>query len=63
MARFCVDCRDYPGNVKCSLALSADTKEELQEAVVHHATKVHGYQDTGEFRSQILKGMKEGSCS
>jgi predicted small metal-binding protein len=63
MARYCVDCRDYPGDVKCSLALSADTKEELQEAVVQHAIKVHGYQDTSEFRSQITKGMKEGSCS
>ena len=63
MARYCIDCRDYPSDVKCSLALSADTKEELQEAAVQHAIKVHAYQDTSEFRSQINKGIKDGSCS
>ncbi len=42
MARYYVDCRDHPGDVKCSLALAGDKKEELLEAVVQHATKVHG---------------------
>ena len=44
MNRYCVDCRDHPSDVKCSVALSADTKEELLEAVVQHATTVHGYE-------------------
>jgi predicted small metal-binding protein len=49
--------------VKCSVALSADTKEELLEAVVQHATTVHGYEDTTEFREMIFNGIKEGtSC-
>ena len=61
MARYYVDCREHPSDVKCSLALSADKKEELLEAVVQHATKVHGYKDTKEFRDQITKGMKEGT--
>jgi predicted small metal-binding protein len=61
MARYYVDCRDYPGDVKCTLALAADKKEELLEAVVQHGTKVHGYQDTREFRDKIMKGMKEGT--
>jgi predicted small metal-binding protein len=59
--RYFVDCRDYPSDVKCSLALAADKKEELLEAVVQHGTKVHGYKDTNEFRDQIMKGMKEGT--
>jgi predicted small metal-binding protein len=63
MARYCVDCREHPSDEKCSLALSADTKEELREAVVQHAIKVHGFQDTSEVRSQIMNLMKEGSCS
>jgi len=63
MTRYCVDCREHPSDVKCSLALSADTKEELQEAVVQHAIKVHGFQDTREVRGQIINLMKEGSCS
>ena len=53
--------RDYPGDVKCTLALAADKKEELLEAVVRHGVKVHGYQDTREFREKIMKGMKEGT--
>ena len=61
MSRYYIDCRDYPGDVKCSVALSADTKEELLEAVVHHGTKVHNYEDTPEFREQIFKGFKEGT--
>jgi predicted small metal-binding protein len=63
MTRYCVDCREHPSDVKCSLALSADTKEELQEAVVQHAIKVHGFRDTSEARTQINNLIKEESCS
>ena len=63
MARYCVDRREHASDVKCSLALSADTKEELWEAVIQHAIKVHGFEDTSEARSQIMDLMKEGSCS
>jgi predicted small metal-binding protein len=63
MNRYCVDCRDHPSEVKCSVALSADTKEELLEAVVQHATTVHGYEDTAELRKMVFSGIKEGtSC-
>jgi predicted small metal-binding protein len=55
-----IDCRDYPGDIKCSVALSADTDEELLEAVVQHGTQVHGYSDTPEFRQKIRKEFKEG---
>jgi predicted small metal-binding protein len=41
------------------IALSADTKEELLEAVVQHGTKVHGYENTTEFKEQIVKEFKE----
>jgi predicted small metal-binding protein len=61
MERYFIDCRDYPGDVKCTVALSADTKEELLEAVVQHGTKVHGYEDTSEFREMIVNGFKEGT--
>ena len=61
MARKYIDCRDYPGDIKCTVALSADTEEELLAAVVEHGTKVHGYEDTPEFRQSVLEGMKEGS--
>jgi predicted small metal-binding protein len=59
MKRYFIDCRKHPSDVNCSVALSADTKEELLEAVVQHGTKVHGYEDTPEFREQIVKEFTE----
>ena len=61
MERYYIDCRDYPGDVKCSVAIAADTKEELLEAAVQHGEKVHGYKDTPEFRENITKEFKEGT--
>jgi len=58
MGRKTIDCRDYPGDVKCTVSISADTEEELVEAVVEHGTKVHGYTDTAEFRTKVVKDMK-----
>ena len=63
MARKSIDCRDYPGKVKCTLALSADTEEELVEAAVQHSISVHGQKDTPEFRAEIRKGFKNESAS
>ena len=60
MARKFIDCRDYPDS-HCSVAVSADNEDELVEAVVEHGVKVHGYQDTAEFRDEIRKMAKEGS--
>jgi len=45
----------------CSVALSANTKGELLEAVVQHGTTVHHYEDTPEFREKIVLEFKEGS--
>lgn len=61
MARYYIDCRDYPSDIHCSVALSADSKEELLEAVLQHGTKVHGYVDTPDFREQMLSAFKEGT--
>ena len=61
MARKYMDCRDYPGEVKCTVAISADSEEELVEASVAHGIKVHGYEDTPEFRDAMRKGFKDGS--
>ena len=60
MARKYIDCRDYPqtGDKRCSVAISADSEDELLAAVLQHGKAVHGYQDTPEFRAEIRKGMK-----
>ena len=61
MSRYYIDCRDYPSDKHCSVALSADSKEELLEAAIQHGTKVHGYEDTAEFREQMKASFKEGT--
>jgi len=61
MARKYIDCREYPQTEKrCSVAISADSDKELLEAAVQHAVTVHGYDDTPEFRNEILRSIKEG---
>jgi predicted small metal-binding protein len=61
MTRKYIDCRENPqASQGCSVAISADTDEELIEAAVEHAVKVHGYDDTLEFREQMKDAIKEG---
>ena len=62
MARKYLDCRDYPQSPqKCSVAISADSSEELVEAAVQHGVKVHGFKDTPDLRKEIKGWIKEGS--
>lgn len=61
MARYNIDCRDYPSEKNCTVALSADSAEELLDAAMQHGTKVHGYEDTPAFREEMTKMFKEGS--
>lgn len=63
MSRYFIDCRDYPSDKKCTVALSADSKEELLAAVVQHGCEVHGYEDTPEFREQMMKEFKEETAT
>ncbi|MFZ0790004.1 MAG: DUF1059 domain-containing protein [Chromatiaceae bacterium] len=59
MARYYIDCREYPSDIHCTVALSADTKEELLEAAVQHAVHVHGHADTPAVRAEIERAFKE----
>lgn len=60
MARYYIDCRDYPPDgTNCTVALSADSKEELVEAAIQHGVHVHGYADTDELRQELIQGAKE----
>ena len=61
MARRFIDCREYPSEMKCTVALSADNEDELLEAAVQHAVAVHGHQDTPAFRQQLRQLFKTGS--
>ncbi len=61
MGRKYVDCREYPSETHCSVALSADSEDELLEAAVQHAIQVHKHQDSPELRQQLKTMMKEGT--
>lgn len=61
MARKFIDCREYPSEMNCSVAMSADSENELLEAAVQHAVAVHKHQDGPELRQQLRKLFKTGS--
>ena len=61
MTRKYVDCRAYPSEMNCTLALSADSEQELLEAAVQHAVAVHGHKDTPDFRQQLKSMFKNGA--
>lgn len=60
MGRKHIDCREYPSEMKCTVALSADSEDELLEAAVQHAVAVHKHADTPEFRKQLRSMLKDG---
>jgi predicted small metal-binding protein len=61
MTRKYIDCREFPSDMNCSVAISADTDQELMDAAIQHAVSVHGAQDTPEFRKEIMGAMHEGT--
>ena len=61
MARKFVDCREQPSESGCTVAISADSEEEVVDAAVQHAVAVHQHEDTSEFREQLRGAVKEGA--
>ena len=61
MPRKFIDCREFPSEMNCSIAISADNENELLEAAVQHAVAVHKHQDSPELRTMIKGSMKDGS--
>lgn len=59
MTRQLIDCRDFPSDSKCTVAIAADTTDEVLEVAVAHAVKKHGHADTQELREELRKGIKE----
>lgn len=56
-----IDCREFPSEIKCTVAITADSEDELVDAAVQHAVAVHGEHDTPAFRSEIKKAIHEGT--
>jgi predicted small metal-binding protein len=60
MSRKYIDCREFPSETNCSIAISADNEHELIEAAAHHAVQVHGHQDGSELRGMLKQAVREG---
>jgi predicted small metal-binding protein len=58
MARWKIDCREYPSDNNCTVMISADSPDELLDAAVQHAVLVHQHEDTPAFREQIRALLK-----
>lgn len=61
MTRKYIDCREFPSEMNCSVAISADSDSELLEAAVQHAVSVHRHADSPELRAQLSQLFHEGS--
>ena len=61
MARKYIDCREVPSDMNCSIAISADSEDEVLEAAVQHAVAVHGHEDNAELREMVRNGIREGT--
>jgi predicted small metal-binding protein len=61
MDRKTIDCRDYPSESGCTVAISADSEDELVEAAAQHAVQVHGHLDSPELRAMLRDGVKTGA--
>jgi predicted small metal-binding protein len=51
------DCRDYPSEVGCTLAIAGE-EDEVVTAAVQHAVSVHGHQDTAELQAWLRENLK-----
>ncbi|OGI48498.1 MAG: hypothetical protein A3E57_03050 [Candidatus Muproteobacteria bacterium RIFCSPHIGHO2_12_FULL_60_33] len=58
MIRKFIDCRDFPGDIRCTVAIFADDEQELLEVAVQHAIIVHSHQDTPDLRAQLQQAFK-----
>jgi predicted small metal-binding protein len=61
MTRQFIDCREVPSDTHCSVAIAADSEQELMDAAVQHAVTVHGHQDTPDFRNMLRQAMHTGT--
>ncbi len=55
-----IDCRNFPSDKNCSLAISG-TEEEVLDLAVLHASTVHGHENTPELREQIRSLLADES--
>ena len=57
-----IDCRRFPAEKPCSIAISG-TEEDVLELAVLHATTVHGHADSPELREQIRSMFEDDAAA
>jgi len=57
-----IDCRRFPAEKPCSIAISG-TEEGVLELAVLHATTVHGHADSAELREQIRYMLEDDDAA
>jgi predicted small metal-binding protein len=60
MSRKYIDCREYPSESGCTVAISADSSDEVVAAAAQHAVQVHGHEDGPQLREQLQQLVKTG---
>jgi Protein of unknown function (DUF1059) len=53
-----IDCRNFPSDKNCTIAISG-TEQEVLDLAVLHAVPVHGHELTAELREQIRSMLKD----
>ncbi len=61
MSRQYIDCREFPSEANCTVAIAADDETELLEAAAQHATAVHGHADSPQLRDQLRHLIRDGT--
>jgi hypothetical protein len=56
-----IDCRQFPAEKPCSIAISG-TEEDVISLAVLHAGTVHGHADSPELREQIRSMLQDESA-
>jgi uncharacterized protein DUF1059 len=57
-----IDCRQFPAEKPCSIAISV-TEEEVISLAVLHASTVHGHADSPELREQIRSMLQDDGAA
>jgi predicted small metal-binding protein len=57
-SRKVIDCRWFPTEVPCDIAISG-SEEEVLSIAVQHAVKSHGHSDTPELREQLRTMLRD----
>ena len=57
-----IDCRQFPAEKPCSIAISG-TEDEVISLAVLHASTVHGHADSAELREQIRSMLQDEAAA